>query len=92
VSRVTGDRDVTDMAEFFVVRRWRRHGVGSAAVRELVGGFPGRWEVRPFPGYAPAAAFWARVCAELAADGVHTGPIPGHTMSGAQVLAFTAQG
>ncbi|HEX5401948.1 MAG TPA: hypothetical protein VFX16_06565 [Pseudonocardiaceae bacterium] len=31
VSRLTGDRDATDMAEFFVVRRWRRHGVGGAA-------------------------------------------------------------
>jgi predicted acetyltransferase len=90
-SIITGDRDVTDMAEFFVVRRWRRHGVGRAAVRQLVAAFPGRWEIRPFPGYAPAAAFWATVCAELAADGVRTGPIPGYTMPNAQVLAFTTK-
>jgi predicted acetyltransferase len=73
VSRVTGDRTVTDMAEFFVVRRWRRHGVGRTAAHQLVAAFPGRWEIRPFPGYPPAAAFWRRVSAELAGDGVRTG-------------------
>jgi predicted acetyltransferase len=73
VSRVTGDRTVTDMAEFFVVRRWRRHGVGRAAAHRLVAAFPGRWEIRPCPGYPPAAAFWRRVSAELAVGGVRTG-------------------
>jgi hypothetical protein len=65
--------------------------VGSAAVRQLVAGFPGRSEIQPFPDHAPAVAFWATVCAELAADGVNSGPIPGHTMPGAQVLAFNTE-
>ena len=28
-----------DMAEFFVMRRWRRSGVGSRAAQEVWGGF-----------------------------------------------------
>ncbi len=34
------------MAEFFVLRRWRRTGVGRAAVRDLLERFPGTWEIR----------------------------------------------
>lgn len=69
-SDVTGDPDVFDMAEFFVLRRWRRQGVGREAVRQLLALFPGRWEVRPFPGYRPGEEFWRWVCQELAAGDV----------------------
>jgi predicted acetyltransferase len=68
----TGDPDVFDMAEFFVLRRWRRQGVGREAVRQLLARFPGRWEVRPFPGYVPGEQFWHRVCGDLAAGPVQT--------------------
>jgi predicted acetyltransferase len=59
-----------DMAEFFILRRWRRHGVGRSAVGQLTRLFPGAWQIRPFPGYEPADRFWSVVCAELAVDGV----------------------
>jgi predicted acetyltransferase len=64
-SDVTGDPEVFDMAEFFVVRRWRRHRVGHRAVQQLTARFPGRWEVRPFPGYPPGEQFWHRVCSDV---------------------------
>lgn len=59
-----------DMAEFFILRRWRRHGVGRSAVGKLTRLFPGAWQIRPFPGYEPADRFWSAVCVELAVDGV----------------------
>ncbi|MFZ0322860.1 MAG: GNAT family N-acetyltransferase, partial [Actinomycetes bacterium] len=71
-SDVTSDPQVFDMAEFFVVRRWRRHGVGREAFRQLLGRFRGRWEVRPFPGYEPGESFWRSVCAEMAQGSVTT--------------------
>ena len=35
-----------DMAEFFVMRKYRRHGIGIVAARELFARFPGDWQVR----------------------------------------------
>ena len=64
-SEVSGETDVFDMAEFFVLRRWRRRGVGRQAVGQLTVRFPGSWEVRPFPGYPAGEQFWRRVCWEV---------------------------
>lgn len=60
-SRLTGDEAVTDMAEFFVLRRYRRHGVGARAAHWLFERFRGPWEVRQRPQNEAATAFWRRV-------------------------------
>jgi predicted acetyltransferase len=60
-SRLTGAEGIHDMAEFFVLRKYRRRGVGEQAARELFGRFPGRWEVRERPANVNAIAFWRRV-------------------------------
>ena len=49
-----------DMAEFFVMRKYRRHGVGIMAARELFARFPGEWQVRQMATNAPATKFWRR--------------------------------
>ena len=59
-SRLTGDESVTDMAEFFVLRRFRRHGVGERAAAWLFDKFRGPWEVRQRSVNLPATAFWRR--------------------------------
>src|SRR5579863_2408117 len=41
-----GEGGVWDMAEFFVVRGWRRCGMGTQAAHEVWERFPGMWEVR----------------------------------------------
>jgi predicted acetyltransferase len=60
-SRLTGDEAVTDMAEFFVLRRYRRHGVGEHAACSLFDRFRGPWEVRQKAENHPATAFWRRI-------------------------------
>lgn len=57
-SRLDGDDTVHDVAEFFVVRRYRRHGVGARAAAALFDRFPGRWEVRQKRENRAATAFW----------------------------------
>ncbi|MFO0759373.1 MAG: hypothetical protein U0359_22965 [Byssovorax sp.] len=57
-SRLRDDAEVWDMAEFFVVRRWRRHGVGTRAAAVLFARHPGQWEVRERTGNEGARAFW----------------------------------
>ncbi|HEY0779498.1 MAG TPA: hypothetical protein VGD56_16140 [Gemmatirosa sp.] len=57
-SRVRDDAAVWDVAEFFVVRRFRTRGVGVAAAADVWRRFPGPWEVRVLERNVPALAFW----------------------------------
>ncbi len=58
---VADDRDVMDMSEFFVMRKYRRRGVGAEAARLAFDRFPGRWEVREMAANTPAQSFWRRI-------------------------------
>jgi predicted acetyltransferase len=58
-SEVSGRSAVWDMAEFFVTRGFRRHGVGMQAAHEVWRRFPGPWEVRVMQSNLSAQAFWA---------------------------------
>ncbi len=50
---------VWDMAEFFVIRGWRRRGIGTQIAHEVWNRFPGRWEVRVMRTNVAAERFWA---------------------------------
>ncbi|MBN1766128.1 MAG: GNAT family N-acetyltransferase [Sedimentisphaerales bacterium] len=47
--------------EFFILRRFRRRGVGRYAAETLFELFPGRWLVAQLPRNKPAIAFWRNV-------------------------------
>jgi predicted acetyltransferase len=49
-----------DVAEFFVVRAWRRHGIGTAIAHDVWKRFPGPWEVRVMQANQAALPFWER--------------------------------
>jgi predicted acetyltransferase len=57
-SRLSDDRDVWDMAEFFVLRRYRRARVGTSAAHEIFAAHEGLWEVRERAANGAAIAFW----------------------------------
>jgi predicted acetyltransferase len=59
-SRLTGDESVFDMAEFFVLRKYRRRGVGEHVAGWLFDCFRGPWEVRQKAENQAATAFWRR--------------------------------
>lgn len=50
-----------DMAEFFVLRKYRRLKVGSRAAMCAFDRFRGRWEVRQMAANPGATAFWRQV-------------------------------
>ena len=50
---------VWDMAEFFVVRRYRRRGIGTYVAHEVWRQVPGLWEVRVMESNHTAHLFWA---------------------------------
>ena len=60
------DDEVTEVAEFFVVRSRRRTGVGLAAALALFERFPGEWELFHDDANHVGARFWARVISEVA--------------------------
>ena len=49
-----------DIAEFFVMRKYRGGGVGAQAAASLFGQFPGRWTVRQQLTNPAATAFWRK--------------------------------
>jgi len=74
-----------NFAEFFVMRKYRRAGVASAAVRQILTRYPGCWEAAMMQRNAAAQVFWPRAVAAtprvrdiatIEGDGLEwTGPI-----------------
>jgi predicted acetyltransferase len=54
------------VAEFFVVRRHRRLGVGRTAAHQMLRRHPGRWQLSFDHANQAAARFWPGVVAEIA--------------------------
>jgi predicted acetyltransferase len=68
-SPVSANPDVFDIAEFFVVRSWRRSGVGRSAAFLLWDQLRGAWTVRVAERNAAAGPFWADAIAKYSAGG-----------------------
>ncbi len=64
-SALSDEADVWDMAEFFIVRGFRRRAVGTQATQEIWKRFPGKWEVRVTDRNKQAGNFWSRAIAEF---------------------------
>ena len=58
------DTDAQSIAEFFVMRKYRRLGVGKTVAREVFEKFPGKWEVLQHGANAPSIQFWETVVGE----------------------------
>jgi predicted acetyltransferase len=50
-----------NMAEFFVMRKYRRSGVGRTLATAMFDRFRGTWQVHQIEKNAPAQAFWRRI-------------------------------
>jgi predicted acetyltransferase len=62
-SPATEDSEHLDVVEFFVLRRYRRFGVGSTAAMLLWDQLPGHWVVRVAECNADAQPFWRALIA-----------------------------
>jgi predicted acetyltransferase len=80
----TGQPVDVNVGEYFVARPYRRAGLGTDAITQLLAAQPGLWEIAISARNVPAQAFWPRAIANTAisdlqtlqGDGVHwTGPI-----------------
>lgn len=52
--------DPAELAEFFVLRKYRRCGIGTAAARDVIARHPGRWVITEIASNESATAFWRR--------------------------------
>jgi predicted acetyltransferase len=66
---------VWDVAEFFILRAYRRRGIGSEAAHQLWSRFPGRWEVRVMQSNSAALSFWRGAIATFAGAAIQPAEI-----------------
>lgn len=52
------------MTEFFVLRKYRRKGVGKIAAFTIFNMFPGKWQIGQIEQNIPAQKFWRKVISE----------------------------
>jgi predicted acetyltransferase len=57
----TGEEYYFSIAEFFVMRKYRREGVGRIAAEQIFDLHKGKWEVYQMEANKPAQSFWRRV-------------------------------
>ena len=76
-SPASNDPNVFDVAEFFVIRRHRRSGLGRRAAMLLWNRLPGGWIVRVSEGVPAAVLFWRSVVAEFTSGAATEFKLPG---------------
>ena len=60
-SPIKDNPDIWDMAEFFIMRKFRKKGVGQVVVQKVLTQFPGPWQIRVWSNNTTAHAFWQAV-------------------------------
>jgi predicted acetyltransferase len=64
-SEVSGDATAWDVAEFFILRGYRKRGIGTQAAHLVWKLFPGRWEVRVMESNLLARRFWVKAVSKI---------------------------
>lgn len=85
-SEVSANKGIWDMAEFFILRGYRRRGVGSELAARVWRCCPGLWEVRVMANNLPAFQFWNSAIAKYTGQpadsiSVEKGGITWHVLS-----------
>lgn len=61
---VSKDRDTLFMSEFFVMKKYRKLGIGKFAAKEVFNMHKGKWELTLHPRNLVATKFWTNVIEE----------------------------
>jgi len=61
---------VWDVAEFFILRGYRRAGIGTEVAHQVWRRFPGRWQVRVIVSNEPAYRFWHHAIESFAGQNI----------------------
>ena len=77
-SPITDDPDNLDIAECFVLRRYRRSGIARQAATQLWNRMPGHWIVRVSQGNHSGVAFWRSAIHEYTGGRLSESTWPGN--------------
>ncbi|MEB3294282.1 MAG: GNAT family N-acetyltransferase [Synechococcales bacterium] len=55
------------IAEFFILRKYRRQGIGRAVAIQIFDRFPGKWEIHQIHTNSVARTFWRKTIADYTA-------------------------
>jgi len=80
---------VHHMAEFFILRKYRRQSAGQQAAFKAFDRFPGLWHVSELAENLPAIAFWQKIIHQY--TGSSFAEIPNHDQDG-PMQVFTSPG
>jgi predicted acetyltransferase len=70
-SAISGNENAWDLAEFFVLRGFRRRRIGILAAHQMWRRFSGSWEVRVMQLNLAAQRFWARTISEFTRETIN---------------------
>lgn len=62
---------VWDMAEFFILRAYRKRGIGTNVAHQVWSRFPGRWQVRVMQSNVSARDFWAHDTSKFTGEAIN---------------------
>ena len=57
-----------EIEEFFILRNYRKKGIGKNIATKMFADFKGKWQIRVLDNNAPAMVFWQRVISEYTDD------------------------
>lgn len=63
------DTRLNDIGEFFILRKFRRQGLGQAVAHTVFDRYPGHWQIRQLIENRPAQAFWRHTIATYTKKG-----------------------
>lgn len=63
---IASNESVWDMTEFFILRAYRKRGIGTDVAHDVWRRFPGTWEVRVMESNHAALRFWDRAISMFA--------------------------
>jgi len=69
-SEISGDPKTWDMAEFLVVRRYRRRGIGTEIAHNVWRRLPGHWEVRVMESNHSGRQFWEQAISAFTGEAI----------------------
>jgi len=67
-SMIDGNKNVRDIAEFFIMPSHRRRGCGKWLAHALFDRHPGRWEIRQLPHHPAIRKFWCEAIRAYVGD------------------------
>jgi len=88
---VVKDLNASSVSEFFVMRKYRRMGVGKVAAHQVFDKYPGKWEVIQNGANQPSTIFWEEVIADYTGGKYKKTPVQTEEWVG-QAIIFETPG